>query len=109
MEVGGYHRSRRLENLEDLQAVLAWRDDKGGAILWFGDPHPKYPELAVRISGEFADIHYFPEDGHPGFRCLGGNGLPEGGRTTLVYEGSDPGSGRRYSQSILWFLSLLSG
>jgi hypothetical protein len=53
----------------------------------------RYPELGIRISGESADIHYFPEDGHPGFRCVGGEGLPQGGMTTLVYEGSDPGTG----------------
>jgi hypothetical protein len=47
----------------------------------------------MRVSGNVADIIFYPEDGHPGFRCLGGEGLPEGGWTTLLYEGSDPTDG----------------
>jgi hypothetical protein len=38
-------------------------------------------------------VHYFPQEGHAGFRCLGGEGLPEDGRTRLVYQGCDPPSG----------------
>jgi hypothetical protein len=111
MEVSGYNRTWPLENLEDLKAVLAWRDAKGGALLWFADPHPNYPQLAIRISGECADIHYFPEKGHPGFRCLGGEGLPEGGMTTLVFEGGDPGRGEEtpnefvVSLPIVWLVA----
>jgi hypothetical protein len=53
----------------------------------------EYPALQLRISGHLADVIYFPHDGHPGFRCMGGDGLPPGGMTTLLYEGADPGTG----------------
>ena len=42
-----------------------------------------------------ADVHYFSRDGHPGYRCLGGGGLPEGRSTTLVYRGCDPTDGEQ--------------
>jgi hypothetical protein len=73
--------------------VLAWRDDRGGAILWLSPDDARYPAMALRIGGSVADVHYIPRDGHPGFRCLGGDGLPPGGLTRLVYRGADPASG----------------
>lgn len=39
-------------------------------------------------SVEMSPTHYFPEDGHPGFRCLGGHGLPVGGMARLDYQGA---------------------
>jgi hypothetical protein len=78
-----------------LDAALAWRDDRGGGIFWLTSDEEQYPVLAIRVSGDVADVHYFPRDRHPGFRCLGGDGLPAGGLTTLVYRGSDPASGEQ--------------
>jgi len=93
MEIAGDHQTWQVDDLEGLRAVLAWRDSKGGAIFWIGEGYQKCPELAICISGESAHIHYFPEDGHPGFRCVGGEGLPQGGMTKFVFEGCDPGTG----------------
>jgi hypothetical protein len=45
------------------------------------------------VSGDVSDVTFFPADGHPGFRCLGGEGLPKGGFTTFVFQGCDPGRG----------------
>jgi hypothetical protein len=80
---------------KSLEGALAWRDDRGGGIFWLTPDEERYPALAIRVSGDVADVHYFPRDGHPGFRCLGGHGLPEGGFATLVYQGCDPGSGEQ--------------
>jgi hypothetical protein len=76
-----------------LEAALAWRDDRGGSIFWLTPADALYPALAIRVSGALADAHYLPRDGHPGLRCLGGDGLPEGGLTRLVYQGCDPATG----------------
>lgn len=62
-------------------------------MFWLRQEGAEYPCLAIRTSGKFADVHFFPEVGHPGFRCVGGEGLPEDGETTLVFEGCDPSSG----------------
>jgi hypothetical protein len=91
--VGGYHRTWDVRNEGALKDALASRDSRGGAVFWLAHDNAEYPTLAIRISGDVADVHYFPHDGHPGFRCLGGEGLPAGGMTTLVYDGCDPGIG----------------
>jgi hypothetical protein len=93
MRVDGYHRTWEVDDLASLADVLSWRDERGGAMLWLTPDESRFPSLAVRISGVVADVHYFPRDGHPGFRCLGGVGLPAGGMTWLVYQGADPATG----------------
>ncbi len=82
-----------VENVESVLAALARRDDRGGGFFWLAPDDRDYPAIALRVSGEVADVFYFPVDGHPGFRCLGGKGLPDGGLTTLVFDGCDPGTG----------------
>jgi hypothetical protein len=91
--VGCGRRAWQVKDAQDLKKVLAWRDSRGGAAFWLSREAVEYPCLAIRVTGDIADVHFLPEDGHPGFRCLGGEGLPRGGFTTLVYEGCDPGSG----------------
>jgi hypothetical protein len=91
--VSGYHRTWDVQDVAALEKAFAWRDSRGGAGFWLAHGSDRYPTLAIRISGDVADVHYFPHDGHPGFRCLGGEGLPDGGMTTLVYDGCAPFSG----------------
>jgi hypothetical protein len=78
-----------------VEAALGWRDDRGGGIFWLSPDDERYPALAIRVSGDLADVHYFPRDGHPGFRCLGGEGLPQGGLTTFVYRECEPATGEK--------------
>jgi len=93
VRVYGYCQTWHVDDQKSLDAVLAWRAACGGAIFWLLPDEEEYPTLAVRVSADLADVMYFPRPGHPGFRCLGGRGLPEGGLTTLVYPGCDPASG----------------
>ena len=93
MRVDRCGRTWQVADDKSLDAALASRDDRGGGMFWLTPEPERYPTLALRVSGEVADVHYFPWDGHPGFRCLGGDGLPNGGSTTLVYEGCDPATG----------------
>lgn len=93
MRIDRYSEKLHVADDKSLDAALAWRDDRGDGMFWLGPDEDQYPALAIRASGEVADVHYFPCDGHPGFRCLGGNGLPDGGLTTLVYQGCDPATG----------------
>jgi Immunity protein Imm1 len=93
VRVGGHNQTVQVEDLTSLEAVLARRDHRGGGLFWLTPDGERFPALAVRVSGDLADVHYFPWDGHPGFRCLAGDGLSEGGLTTLVFEGCDPASG----------------
>ena len=93
MRVQGYHRAWQVEDIKALEDALAWRDSRGGARFWLAHNDQKYPALAIRVTGDVADVHFFPEEGHPGFRCLGGEGLLKGGWTVLVFQGCDPGTG----------------
>ncbi len=101
MRVDGYGQTWQVEDDESLEAALVWRDHRGGGIFWLAHDTGQFPRLAIRISGNVADVIYFPQDGHPGFRCLGGHGLPEGGLTTLVYQGCDPASGEQVSNKFI--------
>jgi hypothetical protein len=93
VQVAGYHRSWPAENAEDLKAIFAWRKSLGGAIFFLPTGSDNWPLMTIRVSGNIADVIYFPRGDHPDFRCIGGQGLPLGGWTTLVYEGADPASG----------------
>ncbi len=93
MRIDGYLTGWDVEDEAGLERVLAMRDEHGGAEFWLGEAAGSYPCLAIRVSGNHCDIHFFPKERHPGFRCLGGQGLPEDGLTTFVFKGCQPGSG----------------
>jgi len=93
MQISGAGRTWQIDDTGALKMALEWRDSRGGAEFWLAHEGGAYPCLAVRLDGSAADVHYFPDAEHPGFRCLGGAGLPAGGVTKLVYEGCDPGDG----------------
>lgn len=95
MRVEQCRQSWQVTNVKELVAALASRDDKGGALFYITPDNQRYPSLAIRVAKDYADVHYFPYDGHPGFRCLGGQGLPEDGWTSFVYQGCDPGTGEK--------------
>lgn len=94
MRVEEHTRSWRVTNAVELAAALTSRDNEGGALFFIspGD-NQQYPYLAIRVTKDYADVHFYPFDGHPGFRCLGGADLPEDGWTNFVYQGCDPGTG----------------
>ena len=94
MRIDGYcQKSWQINDDKSLEDALAWRDNLGGGAFFIASDNEEYPMLAIRVSGDLADVHYFPQAGHPGFRCLGGDGLPAGGTTPLVFQGCDPAAG----------------
>ena len=93
MQVETSYRSWQVNDVNGLQDVLAWRDNRGGAQFWLSDELVKYPVLAIRVTGELTNVFFFPKEGHPGFRCVGGEGLPKNESTTFVFDGCDPWTG----------------
>ncbi|MFT3883276.1 MAG: Imm1 family immunity protein [Gemmatales bacterium] len=94
MRVEEYSRSLEVTDVKELAAALHSRDERGGALFCLTpDENERYPSLVIRVTKDYADVHYFPCDGHPGFRCLGGVDLPETGWTRFVYKGCDPEAG----------------
>jgi hypothetical protein len=90
--VAGQHHEREIVGDDALASTLHFRDARGGADLWVSDAPGSFPCLAIRLSGPLATIHFFPKEGHPGFRCTA-PGSPENGATRFVFEGCDPASG----------------
>ena len=93
MQVDASRRSWQVSDANTLQEVLAWRDNRGGAEFWLCEGPEHYPILGIRVTGELTNVFFFPHKGHPGFRCLGGEGLPEDELTTFVFDGCDPWTG----------------
>jgi hypothetical protein len=86
-------RTWKVDDVKGLQEVLTSRDSPGGGDFWLSHDDEEYPCLAIRLSGNVADVHFFPGDCQAVFRCLGGDGMPDDGSTLFVFEGCDPGYG----------------
>jgi hypothetical protein len=96
MRIEGHHREWSAADETALEQVLRFRDRLGGGQFWLSHDDDPYPTVAIRVSGDLADVHYFPFKGHPGFRALASPSVrsEQGGKTTtFVYEGCDPASG----------------
>ena len=96
MRIQGHRREWRAADEVALEEVLRFRDRAGGGLFWLRPDDGSYPAVAIRISGDLADVHYFPLAGHPGFRALASPSrrpIYGGATATLVYEGCDPSSG----------------
>ena len=93
MKIEGNHRTWQIEDEEALEKILAFRDERGGAQFWLSPTNAEWPCLAIRISGNHGDVHYFPTERHAGFRRLSGQGLSDGGFTKLEFDGCDPSDG----------------
>jgi hypothetical protein len=93
MIIEGYRRTWKVNDAPELRAALAWRDERGGGEFWLAHEGTRHPCLAICMSSDIADVHYFPVAGGSAFRRLGGENLPENGTTTMIYMGCDPGDG----------------
>ncbi len=93
MQISANHNKWDVHDDQGVERVLSTRDARGGGEYWLAEGVRDYPCLGVTVSGDQSAIHYFPEEGHPGFRCLGGIGLPTDGKSTFEFDGCDPGNG----------------
>jgi hypothetical protein len=95
MRVEGLNQTWNVDSEEALETALSTRDARGGAEFWLSPAKSRHPCLAVQVGGTFSSVTFFPKEDHPGFRCLGGKGLPAAGITKLIFEGCDPGDGEQ--------------
>ncbi len=79
-------------NLEDLENILRFRTDKGLNEFWIWiSEEIENPCMAMLVKNDYAYLHFFPEEGHPGFQSVGQDtDLDEDGDSTF-YTGSDSG------------------
>ena len=93
MRIEGHNRKWDAHDESALEDVLRFRDGVGGGLFWISDDADSFPVMAIRISGSLADVHYFPDEDHPGFRALAEPSQQRGGTTAFIYEGCDPATG----------------
>jgi hypothetical protein len=70
-----------------IDAAMGPRLGAGLNSFWLSHGDRRFPVLSVLVNGDLATLHYFPFEGHSGFRSLGS--LPDlnpDGRTTFVLE-----------------------
>ena len=91
LSVSSHLPDRVVRSNNELREVLSAVDRRGGGEFWLASPHQKFPCLAVRTSAGQAAIHYFPTEGHPGFRRLAEH--PNQSDLVFQFEGCDPYDG----------------
>lgn len=84
-----------IRDQQHLEDILKQRDARGGGEFWLADGPDAFPSLSIVVSGEMSFAIYFPEAGHPGFRCLrpGADQPAIDGSTNFLWVGCDPASG----------------
>jgi hypothetical protein len=66
-----YSREWSVETGSEIAGVLARRHDRGVNEFWLFYKGQEFPRMAINVAGDLAFVHYFPCDGHPGWRLLG--------------------------------------
>jgi hypothetical protein len=109
MWIEGHNREWKADDPDELADVLAFRDPLGGAQFWLSHTGLPHPLVAIRISGDLCDVHYFPSEGHPGFRALATPPAMNNQSVTFTYEGCDPASGEDVpARFVLSFASVVA-
>ena len=57
------------ETINSMLSILNLRYGKGVNEFWiYGED--RFPCLAILVNNDYANLTYFPEDGHPGFQSI---------------------------------------
>ena len=54
-----------------LEGVFMQRHGDGANEFALSHGRQRYPAIVVAVKGDLAALHYFPSEGHPGFRATG--------------------------------------
>jgi hypothetical protein len=109
MRIEGHGEKWDVSSEEELVSVLLLRDARGGAELWLSRERQAYPTLALQLGGSLGSATFFPQAGHPGFRCVRGQALVDDGFTKIVFQGCDPSDGEEVpNEFVLGFESLVA-
>ena len=91
--VSSHHKLQVASTVDELRAMLSAPDSRGGGEFWLATEADRFPCLAVRVSDGQCDVHYFPFDGHPGYRRLSAIQRNQDEYVALRFEGCDPYDG----------------
>jgi len=93
MYIEGSSRTWTVRTKDELSEAISSRDSRGGGVFWLASSGQQFPCMAIRSSGPAFDVHYFPLEGHPGYRY---RSVPAEGTSSTVlfqYDGCDPYEG----------------
>jgi hypothetical protein len=90
MFVQDFDSVRNVENPADIEAVLSKRHRAGVNSFWLGQRAAGFPAVAIMVNGDLAHVHYFPNEGPPGFASVGGSlGLSPDGETVFCHDNTE--------------------
>ncbi len=75
--------SRVLTTESQLEEALRLHFTQDTAELWLSG-EARFPCLAILVRGEHANVHWFPEEGHPGFQSVS-EASDVDGETTVTF------------------------
>src|SRR5262245_7810970 len=85
MRIADFSSERVVADEADLETALAKRYAGDANAFWLWHDDGEFPALSILIKADIAYLHYFPQEGHAGFRPVGGvAGLPDGGSATFL-------------------------
>lgn len=70
MKIQDFDGEVEVHDLDTLQDTLARCFRKNANEIWLS-MDKKYPSLGILIQDKLACVHFFPKEGHPGFRSIG--------------------------------------
>lgn len=80
---------REALELDALADILSKRDDRDVNTFWMSrSEEENYPVLVMMVAGPNASLHFLPAEGHPGFRSLAREGMPQGGTVAFYTNNS---------------------
>jgi hypothetical protein len=71
MTIEDFYVIGEIADQHDLETVLMRRHRDGVNEFWLSHSNQRYPAIAMSVKGNLSALHYFPRDGHPGFRSAG--------------------------------------
>jgi hypothetical protein len=84
MRIQDFERVYDANASDEIDSAMAKRYGSGVNAFWLSHGSSKYPSILILVNGDLASLHYFPEEGHPGFRSVGTvQGLEPGGTTAF--------------------------
>jgi Immunity protein Imm1 len=68
----------------DVERILLKRYDKGVNSFWIYHQPREKPLLLILVNNQLANLHYFPDEEHPGYASIGNvSSLPARGNTVF--------------------------
>jgi len=95
------------DNIKDVENVLNYRTEKGVNEFWiYGET--KYPLLGLLVNKGTAYLHYFVNEGEPGFQSIGNDNLElDENENSIFYTNTDTEEVSIPNYSIITFTSAL--